>query len=381
MGNTTLMIVQAVCFTVTLMLALVLVMSRVHVKTICRSYETARWFLFSAMVLFAIHYLLQMIFGFRAQGADVGAVVNILFYSPIAFLIVYSTIRMGSGTRYLRQYCIIGIASMVLIMIVFVSGYLYYRSLHMPWALYTMMTLHALTRIFFVFHPYGELRRVRRKVENETSGDIQDYDLYMNTGTTVLYATSLLTVVSIISTRAIVFLGIFVFLALTFYVVSFVSLGANVTTVKEVIDDDELIDASISAAEERQDSAVEVSSEFVKHPLTAEQIAMVEASIERWQSDRGFNVQNLTSASVAQRMGISKRLLSQYLSQERGTSFRMWLSDLRIEETKRLLLTEPSFSVEAIAELCGFSSRSWMTEKFKASTGMTPADWRETNKA
>lgn len=380
MSHTALLIVQAVCLTVTLMLALILVMSRVHVKTICRSYETARWILFSAMVLFAIHYLLQMVFGFRAQGADVGAVVNVLFYSPIAYLIVYSTVRMGSGKRYLRQYSIIGISSMVLIMVVFVIGYWYYRSLHMPWALYTMMAIHAITRIFFVFHPYGELRRVRRKVENETAGDIEGYDLYMSTGTTVLYATSLLTVVVIISTRAIVFLGIFVFLALIFYVVSFVSLGANVTTISEVIDDDELIDAETvtGAAETRTQDAGESGQD--KDTLTPEQIQMVEAAIDRWRSNRGFNVQNLTSTSMAQCIGISKRMLSQYLSQQLGTTFRVWLSNLRIEEVKRMLLEHPDYSNENIAEACGFSSRNYLQNKFKDATGFTPSEWIENHR-
>lgn len=357
------------------MLALVLLMARVHVRTYCRSYETARWFLFSAMLLFALHYLLQMIFGFRAQGADVGAVVNILFYSPVAFLIVYSTVRMGSGTRYLRQYCTIGISSMVLIMLVFAAGYIYYGSLHMPWALYTMMAIHALTRVFFVFHPYGELRRVRRKVENETSGDIQGYDLYMTTGTTVLYATSLLTVVTVISTRAIIFLGIFVFLALIFYVVSFVSLGANVSTISEVIDDDNLIDAG--TVDEAAGVQSKEEGESDKDQLSPEQIQTIESAIARWRADRGFNMPNLTSTSMAQSIGISKRQLSQYLSQQLGTTFRVWLSNLRIEEVKQMLIEHPDYSNENIAEACGFSSRNYLQNKFKDATGYTPTEWVE----
>lgn len=380
MSNTGLLIVQAVCFTITMMLALILLMARAHVRTICRSYETARWILLAAMLLFAIHYLLQMIFGFRAQGADVGAVVNILFYSPVAYLIVYSTVRMASGKRYLRQYSIIGISSMLLIMVVFVAGYWHYRSLHMPMALYIMMALHALTRIFFVFHTYHELRRVRRKVENETSGDIEGYDLYMSTGTTVLYGTSLLTVVSIISTRAIVFLGIFVFLALIFYVVSFISLGANVTTISEIIDDEELIDAESPEEDAVLEAPNATTPDLVKNPLTPEQIKQVDAAIELWRTNHGFSAQNLTSSSMAQCIGIPKRILSQYLAQQLGTTFRVWLSNLRIEEVKRMLLEHPDYSNENIAEACGFSSRNYLQNKFKDATGFTPSEWIEKHK-
>lgn len=377
MPNTALLIVQSVCLTITLMLALILLMARVHVKTYCHSYETARWILFSAMILFAFHYLLQMVYGFRAQGADVGAVINILFYSPVAFLIVYSTVRMGSGKRYLRQYTIIGICSIVLIMGVFMVGYWYYQSLHMPWALYTMMAIHALTRIFFVFHPYGELRRVRRKIEDETSGDIEGYGLYMNTGTTVLYATSLLTVLSVISTRAIVLLGIFVFLALIFYVVSFISMGVNVTTISEVIDDDELIESGSLSNESAHGLSGLEYSDFNQEPLTTVQIQEIESAVKRWRTERGFKIQNLNSSTMAQCIGIPKRILSQYLSQQLNTTFRVWLSNLRIEEAKLLLLEHPDYSNENIAEACGFSSRNYLQNKFKDATNMTPTEWIE----
>lgn len=63
-----------------------------------------------------------------------------------------------------------------------------------------------------------------------------------------------------------------------------------------------------------------------------------------------------------------------------GSTFRVWLSNIRIEEAKQMLLTNSDYSIEAVAESCGFSSRSWMQEKFKASTGMTPAEWREAKK-
>lgn len=60
--------------------------------------------------------------------------------------------------------------------------------------------------------------------------------------------------------------------------------------------------------------------------------------------------------------------------------FRVWLSNIGIEETKRMPLTETHYSVEAVAEACGFSSHSRMQEQFKASTGMTPTEWRATQK-
>ncbi len=86
-SNQALLLVQCGCFTTTLVLALMLLMSRylMHMHTPSRAYDTSRWLLVIALSLYAIHYLLQMVFGFRAKNPDLGAMVNILFYLPMQF--------------------------------------------------------------------------------------------------------------------------------------------------------------------------------------------------------------------------------------------------------------------------------------------------------
>ena len=49
--------------------------STIHKIRTC-NYETSRWLLIAALTLYVIHYLLQMIFGFRAKSEDVGTLVN-----------------------------------------------------------------------------------------------------------------------------------------------------------------------------------------------------------------------------------------------------------------------------------------------------------------
>ena len=66
-----------------------------------------------------VHYLLQMIHGLRAQGADVGAAFNILFYTPVAFAITLSIINIESTGNKLRRYCLRGMMAYILIAIVF----------------------------------------------------------------------------------------------------------------------------------------------------------------------------------------------------------------------------------------------------------------------
>lgn len=80
---TPIFILQLICCTITGMLSLHIAMASLQVRWKERRYEISRWLLCGSMAVFSIHYFLQMTQGFRAQGADVGAVVNIMFYTPV----------------------------------------------------------------------------------------------------------------------------------------------------------------------------------------------------------------------------------------------------------------------------------------------------------
>uniref|UniRef100_UPI0040266B54 hypothetical protein n=1 Tax=Prevotella sp. TaxID=59823 RepID=UPI0040266B54 len=69
-----------------------------------RRYERSRWMLVTAVLLLALHYFLQMRFSIRAT-TDAGAtVVNILFYTPAAFLFSGSVLGLEGDRRRFRSY-------------------------------------------------------------------------------------------------------------------------------------------------------------------------------------------------------------------------------------------------------------------------------------
>ena len=103
-----LLIIQASLMGVSLTLFFALVLSSLQKTDTTKAYEIVRWLLAFAMLLFAVHYIMQMVFGFRAQGDDVGAVINILFYSAIAYIlsVVAITIIENSGLCLLLVRCL-----------------------------------------------------------------------------------------------------------------------------------------------------------------------------------------------------------------------------------------------------------------------------------
>lgn len=85
-----LFVLQFACCIVTTMLMIILACSGFIARWRRSRYELPRWLLCGAMFLLTMHFILQMKHGLRASGDDVGAMFNILFYSPVAFLISFS---------------------------------------------------------------------------------------------------------------------------------------------------------------------------------------------------------------------------------------------------------------------------------------------------
>lgn len=95
-------------------------------------------------------------------------------------------------------------------------------------------------------------------------------------------------------------------------------------------------------------------------------------STERLFLDPSLNLQRLS-----RRVGIPQARLSQLLNDNNGTSFKQYLSNLRVTEAQRLLLQTPYLTLEHIAEAAGFQSMSTFYAAFKKVNGCTPSTYRD----
>lgn len=80
-------------------------------------------------------------------------------------------------------------------------------------------------------------------------------------------------------------------------------------------------------------------------------------------------------AREAQTLGISTSYFQRLYAETFGVSFQADLIHFRIEYAKNLI-TETSLPMEAIAEICGYSSEVHFYRQFKKYVGMTPAAYR-----
>lgn len=84
---------------------------------------------------------------------------------------------------------------------------------------------------------------------------------------------------------------------------------------------------------------------------------------------------DLTLTKVAEYLGVSPNYFSTLFHKTVGESFREHLCRVRIEESKRLLLST-DIPLNQISLAIGFSDQSYYCKVFKRITGLSPGEYR-----
>ncbi len=78
---------------------------------------------------------------------------------------------------------------------------------------------------------------------------------------------------------------------------------------------------------------------------------------------------------LSERLGVSKSHLVRAFSAAVGVPPGRYLTRVRVEAAMRLLLHR-EYTLDVVANLCGFSGANYLCRVFKKETGQTPAQWR-----
>lgn len=89
----------------------------------------------------------------------------------------------------------------------------------------------------------------------------------------------------------------------------------------------------------------------------------------------------LRLSSLAEELHFNANYLSRLFSEEVGMSFSEFLLQYRIEMAKQLLVKQKQWSMQRIAEFCGFSSQHHLSSAFKKHTKLSPSEYRNVVKA
>ncbi len=362
----TLFLVQFACCIIVSMLGLILVLSRFQIRWTNRRYEVSRWLLAFSMFVLAWHYVLQMVCGFRAKGDEIGAVVNVLFYSPVSFFISYATYNLICYRGGRKKFALLGCVSYALILICFFFGYNDTpRGMHMGEWLYVMLALFAVTIMYSTYTTVIEMRYHRKIIEENTTEDLLPFDRYTYT-TYGLACIMVLAMVGAICYRPLLYcVGPLMLFSLISFTISFLGYGYN------------MIPAEVRLELDTADEPLEVMEESEEVGLGSEKISIIESMLTSWCDKGGYRDSTVNMPMLSVKLGIPRNELSLYFENYLKSSFRIWLSDIRFKEAQRMLLEECRYSNDTISSECGFSSHAHLYKIFKAKTGFTPGQWRD----
>ena len=363
-------------------------LSSLHSRWKNKRYERSRWMMFFALIGLAVQYLLQMRLGLRASGDDTGAVVNMLVYTPCFTLISKAIYNVEATHNRRRGINTVSSLLYAAILMAFAFGYWCAGNLHIGIWLYVMLFFYSVSMIYFVITNIREMTKRRKMLETLTASDMLPYVRYSRASLFILCSTVLFMPAAILSTTLLYIVGPVVLLALLFFNVTFISLGSSYVPTEELLENDtesmaetyemDLAYTSEEQADSEQSSANrDVSAYSRPTSLSAERCEEIGRLLDEWCSEQGYKDSAVNMLSLSYTLHVSKNELTRYFDQCLGSTFRVWLSDIRFNAAKEMMKNFPDYSNDVISAECGFSARTQLYRIFKTKLGCTPTAWRE----
>ena len=378
-------LLQFACLIFMFISAFFIAVTRLHVRWINRRYEWSRWMIFAALLLMAVHFFLQMYFGFRAMGEDVGAVINVLVYLPCFTLFsiaIYNIEATHTKRRKMNLICATVYAAMLA---AFAVGYSFSGSLSIGAWLYVMLALFLGNIVYCIYMIIIEMNKRKKLLETMTATDMLPFIRYARASIAMLSLIAISMPFAILSTKLLYVVGPLGLLITLFFIVNFVAFGNYYVPTEELLDrergngetddEDDADDEQTMAESCASQSAADCDQSAQR--LSAERSAFIQAALDKWCADLGYKDSSANMLTLSHSLNISKNELTQFFSQCQNTTFRIWLSEIRFNAAKRMMKEYPDYSNDIISSECGFSSRSYLYRVFKEKEGCTPIAWRD----
>lgn len=360
-----LFLLQFACFIFMLINAFIVALSHLHVRWENKRYERSRWMIVAALIGLAIQYVLQMGFGFRAMHDNLGAVINILLYTPCFSLISIGIYNIETTRANLRKMILICSGIYAAIIVVFCVGICLHHSLYIREGLYLMLTLFCVSVFYCIYMIIQEMIRRKNMLETMAATDLLPYVRYSRASVVILWLAVLAMPVAIFSTTLLYIVGPAVLLALLFFNLTFIALGNSYIPTEELLDKEEESQRCGGAKEKPLQQLSEERRNFIQN------------SLDQWCMDLGYKDCNVNMLTLSYTLCISKNELSLFFDQCLHSNFRIWLSEIRLNAAKKMMLEYPDYSNDIISAECGFSCRTHLYRIFKTKEGCSPTEWRD----
>lgn len=103
----------------------------------------------------------------------------------------------------------------------------------------------------------------------------------------------------------------------------------------------------------------------------------IENSLATWLESKSYTQSGLTIQDMAKMLDTNRTYLNAFIKEKYHVSFCDWITDIRLEYAKEILKEHPEISIQRVAELSGFMSRSYFTKSFTEKEGCSPSKWKK----
>ena len=359
-----------------LVLSVMLVMCVPSRSTRQGSFAKARWIMAAGTGLIALQFLLQHTFGFREMGITQAVLCNLLFFTPASLLcgmaILYVQ-RQGHISRKEWLICssICALSAILLIGVTVLDGIPFQQEStalrtaeYVSSVLYVLMQSHIFT---MQYKSYKQLELAVNEYYDRSRRDLFGWmGLSMKTMTLLAF---IVPIVIFMQGAPLVLFSIGFFFAISYSTISLYTYGVS----KDV---------------ERVEEAEGLSTKSEGSSDTTQgensQLSTFNSQLEEWISNAHYREHNLTLGIVARQMGVTQKQLQgvpqkqlqEWLRQSEYRKLAGLVTTLRIEEAQRVLVEHRDWSVESVADYCGFNDRKYFHQVFQQYTGTTPAKYQ-----
>ena len=128
-------------------------------------------------------------------------------------------------------------------------------------------------------------------------------------------------------------------------------------------------------------AATPATARYARSGMTAAATQLIGERLTKRMTDESDYLENdLTLVELAQRIGTSPQLLSEYLNVALQQNFFDYINSQRVAQVQRQLITAAATgtadSLLSLALAAGFNSKSTFNAAFRKHAGMTPSAWR-----
>lgn len=340
------------------LLSAMLIFSRTFESKHKLIYIRARLLLILSQLILCLHFLIQFNTGWRLHEPTKAIMCNMILFPLAGMLMLFSLLFMftkGNINYKISFWCI---WTYVCISAILIYGYIN------PNILFPVECLGSVTyTILFTgvgIYVHQEFKSIRARMDNYFSEDTASPTTGLSRSIVCMLIILICVPFAILSNSGFLKIITLMNFAIIFYYVNrFIYYGYDIQ---------KMIDRYFEIIE--ADTIPEDPETANVHSKSA-----LEEILGNWIQSKAFTKPEITIEDLVKQTGLRRSSLTQYLNGTLGLSFRSWLNSLRIEEAKTIMTEHPDYSHETIADLSGFSSRTYFLKVFKDKEGMPPGDW------